>query len=404
MKSLRLALALVAFPLAARGDGAWLRENIDSRGRVVSVAPQQNTTVSMRYETVSLVPYLQGSDVMLYVNVRYVFVNPGAASDLLVGFPEMRGGITDHSCPSYCGAPGETWSFTPHATIEAFRAEAGGRPLAVRTLPGRGEYTRWHTFTVPFGAGETSLRNDYVARPGVTRSASNTSQELRYDAEYILHTGSQWAGSIGSGDITVWNGRSQRLRHFTDLRPTPRDDVHVPLDVTVTPSPGRPLFLWNYGNGAQAETVEPRLEGSAVLRESSHRADDTLGHLGAMALDGDPSTAWIDNGPRGGIGEWLQVPTHRMGRIRGLSVRSGARSPGVSRIRRLRLTCFDLEGNDRTLTELESQSVELSDATDAQSVPLPTPLGSCQAVRFTVEQLHGASGDHATLATLDLVE
>ena len=274
----------------------------------------------------------------------------------------------------------------------------------MQVQPGTGDYASWFVFTVPFATGETSLRNLYIAHAGRTTSTSNIDAALAYRAEYILHTGSEWAGAIGEGDIFLWDGGPQRLRHFANLRPTRQDDVQADLQITVTPSRGRPLFLWDYGNGRQAESIPPRLENASLVQHSSAATGEGLPHLGAMALDGDPTTTWVDAGAHGGTGEWLQVPTHRMGRLRGLVVRSGEVSAGISRIRRLRATCYDLEGNDPRPTELESEAVELADVAGEQRILFSHPAGACHAVRLTVEALHGAQENHGSLAEVGFVE
>jgi hypothetical protein len=403
MRARALLAALLLVTGAARGDGVWLRELRDERGRVVAAVPRAHTAIAMRGETVAIVPYEAGGDVMLFVNVRYVFANPGAAADLLVGFPEMRARRLEHHCGYICDD--DRVVATP-STIESFAADSGGRALAVRTLPGSEDYARWFVFSVGFGAGETRVRNLYSAHAGSTRSETNTSSALSYRAEYVLHTGSEWAGAIGAGDIFLMDGAWQHLRHFADLRPTRRDDVAATLQVAVQPSAGRPLLLWDYGNGQQGESTPPRLEISSVARHSSARADDAAGvaHLGAMALDGDATTAWIDAGTHGAVGEWLQVPTHRQGRLRGLSLRAGEPSAGLARPRRLRLTCFDLEGNDLEPAELERAEIDLEDTGDEQRVVFPRPLGACHAVRLTLEALHGPATAHSAVAEVRLLE
>ena len=400
MKIRALALALTLAAGGARADGAWLSEVRDERGRVVGVVPRQNTTIAMLRETVSLVPYLQGADVLLYCNVRYTFTNQGPAAPLLVGFPEMRGRLVHQRCTYPCDPD----RVTPHTVIETFAADVAGRALPVQTQPGTEDYARWFVFTVPFANGETSLRNLYVAHPGSTSVRSNTSASLDYRAEYILHTGSQWAGAIGQGDVFLWDGGLENLRHFEALRPTRDDDVQAPLHITVQPTQGRPLFRWDYGNGRQFDTVPPRLENASVVQQSSSAPDAGVAHLGAMALDGDPTTAWIDQGAQGGVGEWLQIPTHRRGRLRGLVVRPGETSAGVARVRRMRLVCFDLEGNDHRPTELESQPVELTDRPGEQRIVFPRPIGACHAVRLTIEQLYGPAGSHGSLADVAFIE
>ena len=395
-----VVLSVALHSTASLGDGAWMRERRDELGRVVSVVPRQHTEIGMARERVSLVPFLDGGVVRLFVNVRYAFANPGAPASLLVGFPELRGRIVERDCGYECG-PGRV---TTHAILEAFAADVGGPPLPVQTLPGDGPYARWFVFTVPFATGETSLRNLYVANAGVVTTATNTNQSLVYSAEYVLHTGAQWAGSIGAGEIDLWDGGPQVLRRFTALRPTTHDDVHVPLDVAVTPSAGRPLFLWDYGNGQQGESVTPRRDDGSLVQQSSALPGGALAHLGAMALDGDPGTAWIDQGAHGGVGEWLQVPTRRLGRRRALVVQGGPTAPGTAHVRRLDVTCLDLEGNARTLTAMDRATVLLADVDGPQRVLLPRPMGPCHAVRLGVAEMNGPPTSHAGLAEVAFVD
>ncbi len=394
MRTKTLALSMLLAAGAARGDGAWLREVFDARGRLTNVAPQQNTAVAMRGEVVSIVPFLRGDEAMLYVNVRYRFANPGAAATLLVGFPELRGDVTTVESDR---AGERSQERTPHATIDRFAADVAGRPLDVRVAPGRGDYARWFTFDVPFGAGETALRNRYVASPGCPATSSHEDASFRCLAEYILHTGSTWAGPIGEGDVNLWDGRPVNLRHFTDLTPGRGDDVSVPLSITVPPSPGRPLFAWLYGNGRQLETVAPRVERASLVQESSAAPDAALPHLGAAVLDGDPDTAWVDAGPRGAAGEWVQVPTHRLGRLRALTLTQPA---GGARIRAAWLTCLDLDGNAPTLTEVARAALTFEDRAGAQRALLPQGAGPCHAARLTVEALHGPPDGHVRVAEL----
>jgi hypothetical protein len=199
------------------------------------------------------------------------------------------------------------------------------------------------------------------------------------------------------GDFNLWDGRPVTLRRFTNLTPGRRDDVSVPLSITVPPSPGRPLFAWLYGNGRQFETVAPHIERASLVQESSAAPDAALPQLGAAVLDGDPDTAWVDAGPRGAAGEWVQVPTHRMGRLRALTLTQPA---GGARIRAARLTCLDLDGNAPTLTEVAREALTFEDRAGVQRALLPQGVGPCHAARLTVEALHGPPDGHVRVAEL----
>jgi hypothetical protein len=396
-----LSVGVVA---AARADGGWVHEVRDARGRLVAVVPRQSTTIALRREAVAIIPCLLGGSadaverLRLFVNVRYLFANAGAAGDLRVGFPELKARVTETD-----QAPNREASHAA-ATIEAFAADVGGRPLVVTPGPGTGDYARWFTFTVPFPSGERALRNQYLARPGSRRVEAQDGGKHEYHAEYILHTGSQWKGPIEQGEVVVWDGGPVAVRRFTNLRPARKDDVKAALRVTVQPGRGRPILVWDL-RGGNAIDDPPRLEVSSVVGQRTARAlGGGLFALGAMALDGDPDTAWIDDGATGGVGEWLQIPTFRLGRLRGLVVRAGVTAAGVVRIRRMRVACLDLQGNAREAKELESEVLDLRDEAGEQRVVLLRPLGACHAVRLTIEALHGPVGSHGTLAEVAFIE
>jgi hypothetical protein len=418
----RAALALVALaalslsPAMVHGDGAFVDIEKDTRGKVVSAVPRQHTSIAMKAESVVLVPFYDAAidpkHPRVYVDVRYRFSNPGPAEVVHVGFPELGGKVTEESgsyglggVKAKCGDATDVALKCP-PTIEAFVAD-DGQPLSVSTAAGSDGYVRWFLFDVPFPEkAEHSVRNRYVARLGYERTDTNVSAELEYDIDYVLHTGSSWNGSIGEGEVDVWEGGYQPLKHFTDLRPTKADDVHAKLAITERASFGRPELLWDYGNGQAGESASPRFEKTrTVLTSSARRAESPsdLPHVGAMVVDRDPTTAWIDAGPSGAIGEWVEIPVWRVGRVRAIVVRAGELSAGVSRVKRMRLGCFDLAGNLRQPVEVDNLSVELADQADAQRVLLPRPLADCHSLRFTIEALHGAATGHATLAEVDFV-
>jgi len=427
MLRLGIGIALVAFVLqfpcrAARADGAFLKQVLDHRGRVVAVEPRQHTTISMSREVVTLVPFYDGAvskkQPLIFVNVRYLFSNPGPASTLLIGFPELRSRVKRVDSPSgeppdqteQCGthrhdAVGDYLQVDCPTTIEQFSADVADSSLAVRIVDGKAEYRRWFVFDAAFPEkGELALRNRYVARIGYEETQTNDVASLEYKLEYILHTGSSWTGAIGQGEVSVWDGGLRLLKQFTALRPNKTDDVRALLHLSETASKGRPLFYWNYCNGSQREVVLPHFERASVVQSSSNLPDKELAHLGPMILDRDPKTLWIDNGKQGGVGEWVQIPTHRLGRIRGLVIRSGAVSTGSSHIKKVGLTCFDLRGNERSIYEMERTRIELADRDDDQRILLPRPLGECHALRFTIDELYGPTSNHGVIAEVGLLQ
>ncbi len=122
-----------------------------------------------------------------------------------------------------------------------------------------------------------------------------------------------------------------------------------------------------------------------------------------MVVDQDPGSAWIDGGPGGGVGQWVQLPTSKIGRIRGLLIRSGKTRPGVSHIKRLELSCYDLQGNEQKARRLEQVTVNLRGREEPQRVLLPRPLGSCYAVKLTIKELFGPPANHGTIAEVSLI-
>jgi hypothetical protein len=408
-----------------RADGAWVKEILDSRGRVVAVIPRQHTTISMKQEAVALVPYYDAAVAkkhpLLFVNVRYIFNNPKQATTLSLGFPELLSKVrqqkygydsVEEPKGSPCGTKIEdketegSLTITCPETIEHFLADVEGKPVSVRALPGKGAYRRWFVFKANFKAAKPlNIRNLYVARLGYKKHQDNTSSSFQYRANYILHTGSSWSGAIGEGEVGLWRqGSWQVLKRFKSLRPGKKDDVSVALDLTESVSLGRPLIDHNYGNGQQVESVLPHFEPLSVVSDSSSLKKEGALHLGAMVVDQDPGSAWIDGGQGGGVGQWVQLPTGKIGRIRGLLIRAGKTQPGVSRIKRLELSCHDLQGNRREAKQLEQVTVVLADREERQRVLLPRPLGSCYAVRLTIKELFGPPTNHGTIAEASFIQ
>ena len=95
-----------------------------------------------------------------------------------------------------------------------------------------GRYRRWFTFGVPMQARKrTSLRVRYVARVGRSLRLFLTNiMAFRFPGlytwadywiDYVLHTGSAWAGPIGKGEVVLYaEGRhviTSYSIHYTKL-------------------------------------------------------------------------------------------------------------------------------------------------------------------------------------------
>lgn len=427
-------LLVLAAGGVAQADTSPMELLLDSRGRVVTAVPRRLANVSMQAETVSLVPFfdaaLDSKHPLLYVNARFDLLNHGPATTLPAGFPELSSPVrmcneyysysqprlwpgVRFKGPQLCdedtgaGEPKKgTYRSSRPVTIIRFFADAARRPLPVRVVPGRGRYRRWHVYSIPFSRrGRTPLRNLYVARLG--REQTNESAQgdiLRYHLEYILHTGAAWRGPIGRGAIQTWDGGPRLLRRFELLKPTRADDIRLHLaGIVDAPSPGRPLRSWTVGNTGGAEGSSYYFDRWAVVRASSSLSAGGLAHVAPMVVDQDPGTAWIDGNTSGGVGQWVQLPVGRLGRIRGLVLSSGQPSPGASRIKGLRLSCYGKLGNLHAVKLQQSRAATLANLSGPQRVILPRPMGPCHALRLTVLTLHGSAKSHATLAEVRLL-
>ena len=114
--------------------------------------------------------------------VTCIFTNTGPATERLMGFPQALEGDSPE--------------------LLDFRAFVDQNEVSVTFRPnaqpqGEWDYAGWHTFTVPFAAGQTrTVRNTYQGR---LTWESNGARLF----EYVLHTGAAWQGPIGQADITV---------------------------------------------------------------------------------------------------------------------------------------------------------------------------------------------------------
>jgi hypothetical protein len=158
-------------------------------GRVgEAVRPLTETPVEMTGEVVKI----KLGQKFTRVDAVFTFHNSGAAAEVLMGFPEAP--------PR---ADGE--SEGDDTALHDFEAFVDGEKVAVEKRTGLApengakelSYPAWHTFTVPFEAGQTrEVRNTYRVKNGY-------SSEGTIRSGYILTTGSVWKGSIGLVRVTV---------------------------------------------------------------------------------------------------------------------------------------------------------------------------------------------------------
>ena len=141
-----------------------------------------------------------------------------------------------------------------------------------------------------------------------------------------------------------------------------------------------------------------------MVQASSCRPGEPLANLAPMTLDRAPPTAWIDAGKNGAVGQWLQIPTQRMNKLRGIKLQQGTSVADIVRISRLRLACLDLQGNASEAKEMESLTIELADAPAPQRILFNRPLGACHAIRLTIQALHGSKTGHASIAEVEFLD
>lgn len=126
----------------------------------------------------------------IVVDVTFTFVNDGAATTVMMGFPDQY--YFDQE------------EVEPFGSLKDFTSWVRGKKVPTRIV---GEqYDCWHVKQVSFKKGETvKVRNRYLTNG--TTSALNRSGYLR-DVPYILETGASWRGPIGKAvvEITMRDG------------------------------------------------------------------------------------------------------------------------------------------------------------------------------------------------------
>lgn len=389
----------------ARGDVSHvLVSRADGRGSGVHAVPLTNHRVRMAAERVVLVPYYYAKrwQPRMLCHVWYDLVNEGPRARLQVGFPELQALYSASKVSSMTAAERtdqitRSWRLP---TIQAFRAWQGSRSFAVRTYPGVGRYRRWFTFGLDLAASKTfRLHNTYLATLGKTTSSVDADEDdprevLAYFLHYVLHTGARWRGAIGRGEVYVYDrGRLRRVRQWTHLEPTTKDDIHLKLGLTVERARTEPPEELGPGVRGYRTAAGTRLDVLRLLQASS-----TLGgerpdtHVG-LVVDGDPETQWVSDKGRA-RGAYVQLPSDAALPLTGLRIRSG--SPGSGRVRPAEVVVRCLSAGRRTVVA----TAKLPDAPGPHEVTLTKPR-RCQAVRVEIRSVHGDKGVSVALAEVE---
>jgi hypothetical protein len=89
------------------------------------------------------------------------------------------------------------------------------------------------------------------------------------------------------------------------------------------------------------------------------------------------------------------------GETQGVSLRGSSRSVALSRIRRAELLCYDVQGNQAEAIARAALEFELADVDETQRLLFERALGPCDAVRLTVQAIHGAGDGHVGVAEIE---
>lgn len=407
MRTIRRALGiLTALAVAQAWAPGRLEANaagvmflmLNDEGEAQQVLPRASAEIRMAAERVVLIPFLdpRGGRAQVLVSARYDLVSEKSHHDFPVGYPEVKGAHAHSVSSNWIRSARKLDLGQP--SIGRLSAWAGGRRLAVREHPGVARYRRWFTFGVPLPARQSvPLRVRYVSQVGrslrllLTDAIGFRSPGLYtwadYWIDYVLHTGSAWAGPIGQGEILLFaEGRHHTLKRFQNLRPTPKDDLTIKLAL------GRIALPKAVQEELERERVTrwersgkiDELDTLRLVQSSSELSSGEVESLGALAVDGDPASGWI-SAPRQAMGAWLRLPADPGRRLGSLQLLTLTRA-GVSRPARIEVRCLSRHRGALRGTLLSTTA--LPDAPGPHRLPTPG-AAACAALQVNVLAVHG---------------
>ncbi|MDY0000935.1 MAG: hypothetical protein RBU30_06545 [Polyangia bacterium] len=402
---LALLASQQASPRRAAADVSHvMHSRYDERGSAVHAVPLWNDQVRMLAERVVLVPWYDAKthQPRLLCHVWYDLVNEGRPARLEVGFPELKSRYQEHVKRSMgtihtFSRLDRRWTLP---TITAFAARVGRRYLPSGAFAGVGRYRQWYTFGLDLPAGErVRLHTTYLATLGssmfkMDRDEDDPRGTTSYHLHYILHTGARWRGPIGKGEILLYSrGRLRTLRRFADLEPTPKDDLHVPLDLTVDRAQEDAAEELAPGEHGHRNHPGTRLCRSRLLSASTTLESGQLDTHVGLVVDGDAETQWVSAKGKG-IGAIVQLPSNPDKDLTELRVTSGAPAGGAARPSGLKISCQ--KGWRKTLVA----SPELPDRAGPHVVSMTKPQ-RCDALHLEVTALHGNKSAAVAIAELE---
>ncbi|MDQ7794521.1 MAG: hypothetical protein RDU89_08940 [bacterium] len=263
---LPLLLSLLLLPLPAHANDA-------SVGRIgETIRPIQDTQIQMMAEEVRVHVTRERT----YVEATFTFRNTEFATTVLMGFPEHQ--LEDE------GFPGD-----PH--LRDFRTWVDGVSTPAKREPGlvpkvtgsddsgsllrERDFPAWHTWEVPFAAGQTrEVRNTYWCHPTFRSNGE-------VGTGYILVTGATWYGKIDRATVTF---------EFDGILPYQLSTV----------SPGDYRFegtslVWEWTDFEPVEDIRLVIDARGMLAVAHGYLPEQAGELEDLCRQGDYAAllAWV---------------------------------------------------------------------------------------------------------------
>jgi Domain of unknown function (DUF4424) len=394
-----LSLTLLTQPLFANGGG-YLRGGVERTGDVAGFEPSATEKIQILDEklTISLGPhsadvevrYLMRNETNKKVKVRFGFpVEEIFDEDNMRGEPTTDDAIAKINSPKYC----QNYTITAAGKVLKSKWQVEEKaPNPDKQFKG---IAGWLISEITFSAGEEKpvmirFKSGY---PFESWSVSDDTSESAALFRYRLSTAACWAGTIGSGQIT--------------LKPAGIDprELKVLKPVNRFKKEGR-NWVWNFENLEPALADDLEIEAVPEMRSHNHtetschiergqlwlmshtnytvKASSVLPATEGQTYDAEniknfwTEKTWSEGKPGPGIGEWLEIkpispkPINRIEIQPGFS-KSEALFKANSRPRKIKIAFND----DHQFT------VDIPDNMEACSIPISGYTKPVKKIRLT---------------------
>lgn len=326
--SIGLAAVFLVQPLLANGGG-YFRGGVERVGDVVGFEPKETEKIRILDEklTVELgaaaadieVRYLMRNETDKKVTVRFGFPVEETFDRNDFG-PPGEGDPVNAKQPKHC----QNYSIAASGKTVDSKWQVEPKPSEDKRFKG---IVGWQVSEITFAAGEEKpvLIRFRSAYPEESWSVSDDSSTGRFLFKYRLSTAACWAGTIGSGKITLKpNGIPaselkvlkpvNRFRKegdnwvwdFENLEPTMADD----LEIEASPE----ILTYEQGNLEGAIYVSRGGKWSICHVNYGIKASSTLPAEGEISYAAEnlkslwsPDTAWSEGAKGSGFGEWIEL-------------------------------------------------------------------------------------------------